>query len=532
MMRAKLCLSIVVVILTAALSPAFGQTKESTPPTFLGQTEGDFIIKDFHFKSGEMLPALRLHYATLGTSHRNSSGEIDNAVLLLHSTGSDITEFFEPEFSGPLYGPGQPFDLTKYYLIIPDAIGHGNSSKPSDGLRGHFPHYGYEDIVAAQRRLVTEKFGIGHLRLVMGLSMGGMHTWLWGERYPDMMDGLFPISSLPVETGGRNRLWRHTVVEAIRHDPEWKNGDYEQQPHGFARMVPLIAIMVSNPVRQYEKYPTRAAADAWYERMTEGAYKRADVNDALYHYDASSDYNPAPDLEKIKAKLLLIVFEDDQINSPEFAVLDREMPRVKNGRYVIVPPGKQSNGEGNNTNAGLWRSYLEDLLRTPTNTAVAETPGSPPNQSTAQSSSAEADIRAVMAERLKASFKGDTEKIASSMADDYIQTDISGYVQNKSTWVNEYFKPLAELIKTGKFRWDVFEEKDIQIRIHGDSAVVIGRLELKGNGARPAPQHTWVADPEARPSLTLHFTRVYIRRNEKWLLAALHNAVPAQPSNK
>jgi homoserine O-acetyltransferase/O-succinyltransferase len=350
--------------LAAAPTCASAQTIDGAAARrFPGQTEGDFLIRDFQFKSGDVLPELRLHYVTLGTPHRTSSGEIDNALLLLHSTGSDTTEFFEVPFTDPLYGPGQPFDLTRFYLIIPDAVGHGKSSKPSDGLRAHFPHYGYEDMVAAQHRLLTERLGVKHLRLVMGLSMGGMHTWLWGERYPGMMDGLFPISSLPVETCGRNRLWRHTVVETIRNDPEWKNGDYEQQPHGFARIVPLIAIMVSNPVRQYEKYPTRAAADAWYERMTQGAYKHADANDSLYHYDASSDYNPAPDLERIRAKLLLIVFADDQINSPEFGALESEMPRVKNGRYVIIPTGKESNGEGNNSDAMLWRSHLEGLLR-------------------------------------------------------------------------------------------------------------------------------------------------------------------------
>ena len=306
---------------------------------------------------------MRLHYVTLGAQHRNSSGEIDNAILLLHSTGGDTTEFFEPDFSGPLYGPGRPFDLTKFYVIVPDAIGHGKSSKPSDGMRAHFPRYGYEDIVAAQYRLVTEKLGVTHLRLVLGLSMGGMHTWLWGERYPDMMDGLFPISSLPAEIGGRNRLWRHTIVEAIRNDPEWKNGDYSQQPHGYSRIVPLVLIMVSNPVRQYEQYPTRAAADAWYDRVTQRAYEHADANDRLYQYEASSDYNPAHDLEKIKAKLLLIVFEDDQINSPQFAALYREMPRVRNGRYLIIPAGKQSNGEGNNTDAKLWEPYLQELIR-------------------------------------------------------------------------------------------------------------------------------------------------------------------------
>ena len=360
---ARVCAITLLVALTTGPTSISAQTKEGSPPVWPGQTEGEFIIKNFHFNSREVLPELRLHYVTLGTLHRNSSGAIDNAVLLLHSTGGDTTEFFEPSFSGPLYGPGRPFDLTKFYLIIPDAIGHGKSSKPSDGMRAHFPHYGYEDIVTAQHRLVTERLGVTHLRLVLGVSMGGMHTWLWGERYPEMIDGLFPISSLPVETGGRNRLWRHTVVEAIRNDPEWKNGDYKQQPHGYSRIVPLIAIMVSNPVRQYEQYPTRAAADAWYERMTQGAYKHADANDRLYQYEASSDYNPAPDLEKIKAKLALIVFEDDQINSPEFAALDREMPRVKNSRYVIIPAGKQSDGEGNNTIAELWQSYLQDLLR-------------------------------------------------------------------------------------------------------------------------------------------------------------------------
>jgi homoserine O-acetyltransferase len=225
--------------LGAVLGPACAQTNESTTPLYTPETAGDFIIKDFHFNSGEVLPQLRVHYVTLGTPHRSSNGEIDNAVLLLHSTGSDTTEFFDPDFSVPLYGLGQPLDLTKFYLIIPDAIGHGKSSKPSDGMRAHFPHYGYEDIVVAQHRLVTEKLGVTHLRFVMGLSMGGMHTWLWGERYPDMMDGLFPISALPVETGGRNRLWRHLIVEMIRNDPEWNGGDYQKQLECFVRLAPL-----------------------------------------------------------------------------------------------------------------------------------------------------------------------------------------------------------------------------------------------------------------------------------------------------
>jgi homoserine O-acetyltransferase/O-succinyltransferase len=362
--ESRLCAVTLLLALGAAIAPLSAQIKDNPSPIWPGQTEGEYIVNNFRFNSGEVLPELRLHYVTLGAPHRNSSGDVDNAVLLLHSTSSDTTELLQSSFGGPLYGPGKPFDLANFYLIIPDAIGHGKSSKPSDGMRAHFPRYGYEDIVAAQHLLVTEKLGVRHFRLVLGVSMGAMHTWLWGERYPEMMDGLFPIGALPVETGGRNRLWRHSIVEAIRNDPEWKNGDYEQQPHAFSRIAPLILVMTGNPVRQFEQYSTREAADAWYDRVVANAYTRADTNDRLYQYDASSDYNPAPDLEKIKARVFMIEFDDDQINSPEFAVLDREMPRVKNGRYVIIQTGRQGNGEAANIrNAELWESYLRELLR-------------------------------------------------------------------------------------------------------------------------------------------------------------------------
>ncbi len=331
---------------------------------YVGEAEGDFTIPSFRFKSGDVVDQLRIHYLTLGKPHRNSTGSIDNAVLLLHGTGDDATDFLEPAFTQPLFGSGQPLDLGRYYLIIPDSIGHGRSSKPSDGLRAHFPHYGYEDMVNAQHRLVTEGLGVAHLRLVLGLSMGGMHTWLWGERYPEMMDVLFPVGSLPVETGGRNRLWRHMIVEAIRNDPEWKNGDYQQQPHMYSRLVPIIAMMVGNPANQYKRYPTRAGADAWYDRMTTLSYQHADTNDRLYQYDASSDYDPAPALEKIQARLIAVEFADDQINSPGFSVLDREMPRVKRGSYVIIPAGEDTNGEADDIqNAKLWRTYLGEALR-------------------------------------------------------------------------------------------------------------------------------------------------------------------------
>ena len=331
---------------------------------FYAQRDGFATASNFRFADGEVLTSLRLHYVTLGVPHHGRDGKIDNAVLLLHATGGDTTEFLnDPDFSAPLFGTGEPLDLKKFYVIIPDSIGHGLSSKPSDGLRAHFPHYGYRDMVDAQHWLVTVHLGVDHLRLVLGLSMGGMHTWLWGERYPTMMDALFPISALPVEIGGRNRLWRHAIVEAIRHDPEWNNGNYKQQPQVYARLAPLAFIMGGNPERQFEKYPTRDAADAWYEEIYRNAYTGSDANNRLYWLDASSDYNPEADLEKIVARLHLILFADDQINSPEFSVLAREMPRVKHGQYTIVPAGPNTNGEvADNPKAAFCKAQLAALL--------------------------------------------------------------------------------------------------------------------------------------------------------------------------
>src|SRR5580693_1796557 len=286
----KRALGATLVVMILAAMPCAAQQ----PPPNAAATEGDFVIQNFHFHSGESLPELRLHYTTLGKPLRDAAGHTTNAVLILHGTGGSGQQFFQPQFAGVLFGPGQLLDAARYYIILPDGIGHGRSSKPSDGLRAHFPQYGYEDMVDAQHRLVTERLGVTRLRLVLGLSMGGMHTWLWGERYPEMMDVLFPLGSLPVETGGRNRLWRHMIVEAIRNDPEWKNGDYQQQPHIYSRLVPIIAIMVGNPTNQYKTHPTRAAADAWYQEMAAKSYQHADTNNRLYQYEASSDYNQAP----------------------------------------------------------------------------------------------------------------------------------------------------------------------------------------------------------------------------------------------
>jgi homoserine O-acetyltransferase/O-succinyltransferase len=333
------------------------------PSSLAGYAEGTYTIKDFHFRSGEILPELHLSYVTIGTPLRDASGQVRNAVLMLHGTGGDHRfPFLQPGFVNSLYGVDEPLDLRKYYLILPDCLGHGKSSKPSDGLRAHFPKYRYEDMVVAEYRLVTEGLGIRHLRLITGDSMGGMHTWLWGVRYPEMMDGLLPMGSYPVEIAGRNRLWRKIIIEAIRSDPAWKNGDYNQQPPSLAVLESLEAVMTTSPVFLQTRSPTRDAMDAGYDRIVRAGFKNDDANDELYAYSASEDYNPGPELEKIRAKLLAINFADDEINPPELRTYDREMPRVKNGRFIIVPASDKTIGHSTTGHPEFWRDYLKDFL--------------------------------------------------------------------------------------------------------------------------------------------------------------------------
>ena len=286
--------------LTFALFVAFSQTPQSSTPA--APAEADFVMKDFRFSSGETLPELRIHYRTYGTPHKNAQGVVDNAVLVMHGTGGTGAQFVRSNFAAELFGTGQPLDVSKYFIILPDDIGHGGSSKPSDGLRAKFPRYGYADMVTAEYRLVTEKLGVNHLRLVMGTSMGGMHTWMWGSRYPDFMDALMPLASVPTQIAGRNRAWRRVVIDAIRNDPEWKGGDYETQPSNWVRVAPLSAMFTQNVVRIQETGSTREKADAFYKRLVENA-KKGDANNRLYQIESTMDYDPAADLEKIKAKL-------------------------------------------------------------------------------------------------------------------------------------------------------------------------------------------------------------------------------------
>jgi homoserine O-acetyltransferase len=324
--------------------------------------QADYVLRDFHFASGEALPDLRIHYRTIGKPERDANGVVRNAVLVMHGTTGEGGNFLREEFAGQLFGKGQLLDATKFFIVLPDGIGHGKSSKPSDGTRGHFPHYGYRDMVAADHRLLTEALQVNHLRLVIGTSMGGMHTWLWGERYPDFMDALMPLASLPTQISGRNRIWRRMIMDAIRNDPEWKEGAYDRQPRGLQVAAEMLMLMSQNPVRWQRLMPTREKADEAIDRFVAGRLKVMDANDVLYALDASSDYDPGPDLEKIRAPLFAINFADDLINPPELGVLEREIKRVPRGRAVVVPMSEKTSGHGTHTLAAIWKNYLEELM--------------------------------------------------------------------------------------------------------------------------------------------------------------------------
>ena len=324
--------------------------------------DGNYVIQDFHFNSGETLPELRQHYLTFGEPRRDKDGIVRNAVLVLHGTTGSCTQFLRAEFAGELFGKGELLDATRYFIVIPDGIGHGSSSKPSDGLRAKFPHYGYRDMIEAQRRLLVEGLGVTHLRLVMGTSMGGMHTWLWGETYPDFMDALLPLASLPTQISGRNRVWRRMIIDAIRTDPEWLNGDYQTPPHGMRTALQVSWFMGNNPVQRLKESPTLAASDETIDQYVAARLSKSDANDYLYAFEASQDYDPGPGLEKIRAPLLAINFADDLINPPELGVLEREIKRVKRGKAVVVPMSEATRGHGTHTLAPVWKKHLAKLL--------------------------------------------------------------------------------------------------------------------------------------------------------------------------
>jgi homoserine O-acetyltransferase len=354
-----------------AAQAAMAQTPAPAPPPAYGQPqESDLVIPNFHFRSGESLPQLHIHYTTLGTPARDAAGRITNAVLILHGTGGSGHQFLRPQFSGELFGPGQLLDDQRYFIILPDDIGHGKSSKPSDGMHMRFPRYDYADMVEAEHDL-TASLGVTRLRLIMGTSMGCMHAFMWGEIYPQGMDALMPLACAPVPIVGRNRLWRRMIIDVIEHDPAWMGGDYAKEPVEGLRGAEDVQIIAGSALQQLQKTLTdQVEADKYLQHYMDldlggpGADPTdlLDANDLIYQVDSSRDYDPSANLEAIEAPVLWINSADDFINPPELGIAEREAPRLKNGRFILLPIGPNTHGHGTHTWAVAWKSYLYELL--------------------------------------------------------------------------------------------------------------------------------------------------------------------------
>lgn len=342
----------------------------SPPPPTWPAHDGTFTIRDFRFGTGETLPELRLHYLTLGAPHKNAAGHIDNAILLLHGTGGDAHSLLNPIFANELFGPGQPFDTTRYFIILPDDIGHGTSSKPSDGLRAHFPHYDYDDMVRSQHTMLTQGLGVEHLHLILGTSMGCMQTFVWGETYPGYTDALVPLACLPTAIAGRNRMMRYMAIEAIRQDPAWQNGDYKTEPvQGLRTANEMLLIMGSSPLQAQKAAPTRVAAESWVDQYLERAMARTDANDMLYYLDASRNYDPSANLDRITVPVLYINSADDFINPPELGIAETLATRMPHCRFVLLPISPVTRGHGTHTAAAVWKNYLMEFMLVPTPSA-------------------------------------------------------------------------------------------------------------------------------------------------------------------
>ncbi|HEV7165655.1 MAG TPA: alpha/beta fold hydrolase [Gammaproteobacteria bacterium] len=325
-------------------------------------TEGDYIVPEFHFQSGEVLQNLRLHYTTYGQPARDASGHVTNAVMILHGTGGSGQQFTQEKFAGVLFGPGQLLDASHYYIILPDGIGHGRSSKPSDGLRMRFPHYDYTDMVAAQRLLLTDGLKVDHLRLLMGMSMGCMQTWMWLEAYPGFVDAGMPLACLTVQIAGRNRMWRKMAMDDITTDPDWHGGEYTQQPHGLISALDLLVIMGSAPLEMQKDYPTRELADADIAAWFKERLPKYDANDLLYQLDSSRDYDPSARLGEIKTPVMYVNSADDMVNPPELGIAQQAIKQVKDGKFVLLPITDQTRGHGTHTLPAIWKDYLAELL--------------------------------------------------------------------------------------------------------------------------------------------------------------------------
>jgi homoserine O-acetyltransferase len=354
-------------LLLASLAAQPATAAAPPPPPAVAQKawptkEGDVVLKDFRFRDGETLPELRIHYTTLGSPHRDSSGAIDNAVMVLHGTGGTGKQFLRPQFADELYGPGQPLDIGKYWVILPDNIGHGGSSKPSDALRMKFPKYDYDDMVEAQHAMLG-KLGVERLRLIMGTSMGCMHIFVWGETYPDFARAMMPLACQPIEIAGLNRMWRQMVIDGIEADPAWQNGNYSAQPtQGLRTAESILIIAGSAPLYQQAQYPTREKATAYVRQAIPSAIKDLDANDMIYQFDSSRNYNPWPGLEKITAPVMWVNSADDFINPRNLAVPQEAVKRMSNAGFRLIPESGDTHGHGTHTWAKFWKADLIELL--------------------------------------------------------------------------------------------------------------------------------------------------------------------------
>jgi homoserine O-acetyltransferase/O-succinyltransferase len=460
----------------------------------LAVSEGDHVVRDFRFASGEALPELRLHYRTLGQPARDAAGVVRNAVLLLHGTGGSGAQFLAPQFAAEMFGPGQPLDAATHYVILPDGIGHGGSSKPSDGLRQRFPKYGYADMVALQHRLLTEGLGVTHLQLLLGTSMGCMHGWMWGYTHPAFMDALVPLACAPTAVVGRNRAWRKALMDSIRDDPAFQGGEYQEPPRaGLRSAVRLLALMGAAPIQLQKNAPTREAADAALDAQVERRMPGAEANDMLYQFDASRDYDPSSHLEAVQAPVLAINSADDLINPPELGLMEALLPRVKRCRYVLIPASERTRGHGTHTWAALWKQELVSFLAAPPSGGVGN---------------AADEVARLERELVRAIGSGDLAAYDRLVADDYVALRASGD-QTKSQVVAGY--------RAGKLAFRGLAITDVDVKPFGDTAVVWARTL----GSR-------VEDGRETPN-RVRYLRVWTRRDGAWK-AVLQMAVPLPPS--